>query len=321
MGLSEFLLVVAVGGGIIAVLFATFRGAAGDADGRGAEASGRGTSGGARAELDERYQAAVRALEEIEADHDAGNLSDTDFQELRGRYETEIAHLERQLDVAQGYAGAAGSEAPAPRPLEPGRSWVPAAVGWTAAGLAFAGIAYLALSSALRPRTSDDSITGSMPGRETGASAGVPVAAVDMERLGELEDVVADDPQNLAALVELGHMYLRLQRYDELNSVTQAALAIDPDNPEALTHLGMLLFAMGHPEGVIATFDRVLAVDPDFAEALQFKGMVSFMWGDYATAVEALEHYLEVVPPDQASPRIRAMLEAARANLGAGAPQ
>jgi cytochrome c-type biogenesis protein CcmH/NrfG len=43
--------------------------------------------------------------------------------------------------------------------------------------------------------------------------------------------------------------------------------------------------------------------------------MVSFMRADYATAVEAWEHYLEVVPPDQGSPRIRAMLEAARANL------
>jgi len=323
MGLTEFLLVVAVGGGIIAVLVATFRGAAGDADARAAEAGERRASGGARAELEERYQAAVRSLEEIEADHEAGNLSDADLEELRGRYATEIVHLERELGVPEDEVSAPGGgratgEAGSP---SPGRSWVPAAVGWTAAGIAFVAIAYLAMSSALRPRAGDDSITGSIPGQGAGAPMAVPVADVDMERLAALEDIVADDPQNLEALVELGHLYLLLQRYDELNFVTQAALSIDPNHPEALTHLGMLLFAMGHPEGVIPAFDQALAVDPDFAEALQFKGMVSFMTGDFATAVEAWEHYVEVIPPDQVSPRIRSMLEAARANLGGEVPE
>ncbi|UCC82573.1 MAG: hypothetical protein JSW46_16600 [Gemmatimonadota bacterium] len=320
MGPTEFLLVVAVGGGIIAVLFATFKGAAGDADARPAKTADRVSSDGARTELDERYEAAVRSLEEIEADHDSGNLSDADYGELRRRYETEIAHLERELGLAAGRAGAPRGETVNSAVAVPERSWVPAAVGWSAAGIAFAALAYLVLSTALRPRVGDDSITGSIPGQEMGASMGVPVADVDMERLRSLEEIVAGEPQNLEALVELGHMYLRLQRYDELNFVTQAALAIDPNHPEVLTHLGMLLFSMDHPEGVLPMFDQALAIDPDFAEALQFKEMVSFMRGDYATAVEAWEHYLEVVPPDQGSPRIRAMLEAARASLS-GAPE
>ncbi|MGD2155134.1 MAG: hypothetical protein PVG79_17850, partial [Gemmatimonadales bacterium] len=246
---------------------------------------------------------------------------DADLEELRRRYATEIAHLERELGVPEGEAAAAGSVPVTGEVTSPGRSWVPAAVGWTAAGIAFAAIAYLAMSAALRPRAGDDSITGSIPGQGSGAPMAVPVADVDMERLAALEDIVADDPRNLEALVELGHMYLLLQRYDELNFVTQAALSIDPNHPEALTHLGMLLFSMGHPEGVIPAFDQALASDPDFAEALQFKGMVSFMTGDYATAVEAWEHYVEVVPPDQVTPRIRSMLEAARANLGGGVPE
>lgn len=321
MGATEFLLVVAVGGGIIAVLFATFRGAAGDADARSSDTTDRGGSAGRRADLDERYQAAMSSLAEIEADHEAGNLSDADYRELRRRYETEVAHLERELGVADGVASAVHPEPVRDEAEAPARSWVPAAVGWSAAGIAFVAIAYLAMSSALRPRVGDDTITGSIPGQEMRASMGAPVAEVDMERLGALEDIVADDPQNLEALVELGHLYLRLQRYDELNFVTQAALTIDPNHPEALTHLGMLLFSMDHPEGVISTFDQALAVDPDFPEALQFKGMVSFMRGDYATAVEAWERYLEVVPPDQAAPRIRAMLEAARANTSGGVPE
>lgn len=321
MGPTEFLLVVAVGGGIIAVLVATFRGAASDAEARSARAADRGSDSGPRAELDERYEAAVASLDEIEADHVAGNLSDADYEELRARYENEIAHLEKQLGLDVAGAGAPrGALATSPAPA-PSRSWVPGAIGWTAAGIAFTALAYLVLSTALRPRVNDDSITGSIPGQEMSAPMGVPVAEVDRERLRALEDIVASDPQNVEALVELGHMYLRLQRYDELNFVTQAALTIDPNHPEALTHLAMLLFSMDHPEGVLSTFDQALAVDPDFVEALQFKGMVSFMRGDYATAVEAWEHYVEVVPPDEGSPRIQAMLEAARANLGSGTPE
>jgi hypothetical protein len=36
------------------------------------------------------------------------------------------------------------------------------------------------------------------------------------------------------------------------------------------------------------------------------------------TAVEAWEHYLEVVPAAEVSPRIRGMLEAARASVASG---
>lgn len=319
MGLTEFLLVLAVGGGIVAVLFATFKGAAGAAESGEAAALGDVEDrGGGGSELEERYQAALRSLEEIESDYEAGNLSDTDFEELRQRYQTRVAQLEKQLGAAdRPSAGSARRETGDTLAAPVNRSWVPAAVGWTAGGVAFAALAWLVMSTALRPRAGGDSMTGSLPGQDVAAAPmGAPVAEVDMEQLAALESVVANDPGNLEALVALGHLYLRLQRYDELNFVTQAALDIDPEHPEALTHLGMLLFSMNHPEGVIPTFDRALAADPNFAEALQFKGMVSFMRQDYATAVEAWEHYLEVVPAEEISPRIQAMLEAARASAG-----
>lgn len=320
MGLTEFLLVLAVGGGIIAVLLATFKGAA-----REAGADVRADSGieearevsAERAELEERWSAVLRSLEEIEADRGAGNLSDADYKALRQRYEGEAAALTRQLSALGEKpvaAGAVGETVPAG-----GRSWIPTAVAWTAGSTAFVALAWLVLSSTLRPRGSDDAVTGSLPGQEMrSVPAGSPVGAVDPERLAELERMVAEDPRNVEALVELGHLYLTLQRYDGLSVVTAQALQLDPDNPEALTHLGMLLFSMGHPEGVMATFDRVLEIDPNFAEALQFKGMVAFMNRDFVTATEAWERYLVVVPPDQVSPRIQAMLEMARQSAGAG---
>ncbi|MGD2217977.1 MAG: hypothetical protein PVJ64_14565, partial [Gemmatimonadales bacterium] len=178
MGATEFLLVVAVGGGIIAVLFATFRGAAGDAGARTAETGDRIARGDRRTELDERYDAAVSSLEEIEADHEAGNLSDADYDELRGRYEAEIARLESELSVGERYTAGTGAEAVTTETAAPSRSWVPGAIGWTAAGIAFVALAYLVLSTALRPRAGDDSITGSIPGQGMGIPTNAPVGQV-----------------------------------------------------------------------------------------------------------------------------------------------
>jgi cytochrome c-type biogenesis protein CcmH/NrfG len=320
MSLTEFLLVGAVGGGIIAVLFATFKGAAREAGADEPADSGIDEArkvSAERAELEERRSAVLRSLEEIEADRGAGNLSDADYEALRQRYEGEAAALARQLSaLGEEPLAARAAEEAAPTG---GRSGILTAVAWTAGSVAFVALAWLVLSSTLRPRGGDDAMTGSLPGQEMRSTpAGSPVGAVDPERLAQLERSVAEDPHNVEALVELGHLYLTLQRYDELREVTAQALQLDPDNPEALTHLGMLLFSMGHPEGVMTTFDRALEIDPNFAEALQFKGMVAFMNRDFATATQAWERYLEVVPPDQVSPRIQAMLEMARQSAGAG---
>ena len=315
MGMTEFLLVVAVGGGIIAVLSATFKGAA--AESTGEERAGAVEDDGGRGELEDRRRAAIQSLDEIEADYESGNLSEADYQSLRRRYEKEVASIER-LVVSDVVPAAAQSRKEPTAPTRRG-SWM-TSLGWIAGTVAFIALAWLVMSQTLRPRGEGDTITGSLPGQDRGmAPAGAPVADVDMNRLAELRRIVAEDPNDIAALVELGHMYLALQSYEELSGVTQQALAIDPENPEALTHLGMLLFSTGHPQGVQESFDRALQVDPNFGEALQFKGMVAFIRRDYASAVEAWQRYLEVVPPDEVAPRIRGMLEAARANLDSSA--
>jgi cytochrome c-type biogenesis protein CcmH/NrfG len=318
--MTEFLLVVAVGGGIIAVLSATFRGAAAEATGeeRAAAVDAGAQHDGGRDEVDDRRRAAIQSLDEIETDYESGNLSEADYKTLRRRYEKEVESLEQQ--VATGAVAAADRTARAPAAAARRGSWT-TSLGWVAGTVAFIALAWLVMSQTLRPRGEGDTITGSLPGQDQGmAPAGAPVANVDMNRLAELRRIVAENPNDVESLVELGHLYLSLQSYDELSSVTQQALAIDPENPEALTHLGMLLFSTGHPQGVRESFERALQVDPNFGEALQFKGMVAFIQRDYSTAAEAWERYLEVVPPDEVAPRIRGMLEAARANLGTSVP-
>ncbi len=318
MGLTEFLLVVAVGGGIVAVLSATFRGAASEA-----EADARRTAGvtaaanSAAVELRDREGALARSLEEIEADLEAGNLSQPDYEALKGRYESELVRVRGQLAAE---TPATRTTAAKPTAAPGGRSRLASAVGWGGGLVAFVALAALVMSQAVRPRSEDGTITGSLPGQDAEGPAGAPIAAVDQGQLDALRAAVEADPTDVEALVALGHLYLRLQRYPDLAQVTEQALQLDPQNPEALTHLAMLLFTTQHPAGVVESFDRALEVDPDFPEALQFKGMVSYMRGDYATAVSAWERYVSVVPPEEVSPRITAMLAAAKQSLPANNP-
>ncbi len=313
MGLTEILLVVAVGGGIVAVLLATFKGAAGEVETDEADMAAVTPQAASRPdllELEERQRVLTRSIEEIEADHEAGNLTESDYASLKQRYAAELASLGKQLGAAEISRAAAPAQRPIPAAAGPRWSSI---VGWAGGTVGFIALAWLVMSTALRPRVGDDSITGSLPGQDAAAGA---IADVDMEQMAALQRRLSENPNDVEALNELGHMYLTLQQYPALAEVTRRALEAKPDDPEALTHLGMLLFSTEHPEGVVAAFDRALEIDPDFTEALQFKGMVSFMRQDYATAVTAWERYLEVIPGDQAPPRIKAMLEMARANAG-----
>ena len=52
-----------------------------------------------RLELEEEKSALYRALRELQFDHDAGHLSDPDFQSLRERYESRAGVLITELDA------------------------------------------------------------------------------------------------------------------------------------------------------------------------------------------------------------------------------
>lgn len=316
MGMTEFLLVLAVGGGIIAVLFATFRGAAADARADETPRAPAGRASGGRIELEERQAAVIASLEEIEADHEAGNLSDADYDRLRRRYEREAAAVLRRLGADGATSSAETAGEPEPAGAASSSRW-PAAIGWIAAVAGFVAVAGLVMSTALRPRAGDDTITGGVPAGDAAPPvAGGALMPIDAERLAELERVVAADSNDVDALVEIGRLYLSSQRFGEVARVSLKALSLDADNPGAHTNLGMVLVSIDHVKEGLASFDRALAADPDFADALLFKGMVSFQMRDFETAIGAWERYLEVAPPDANVSRITGMLEAARAALG-----
>ena len=68
-----------------------------------------------RLELEEEKSALYRALRELEFDHDAGHLSDPDFQSLRERYESRAGVLITELDTLGPEPPRRAPAAPDPR--------------------------------------------------------------------------------------------------------------------------------------------------------------------------------------------------------------
>ena len=66
-----------------------------------------------RLELEEEKVALYRALRELQFDHDAGHLSDQDYEGLRDRYETRAAALLTELDAFGPALAPRGPAAPA----------------------------------------------------------------------------------------------------------------------------------------------------------------------------------------------------------------
>jgi len=97
------------------------------------------------AELEEERAFLLRSLADLEAEHDAGDLDDADYQALKDGYTTRAASVLRALDAGR-----------APGTLAPPRRWsrtlaVSAAVVALAVGLGFLVAASPATASRGRP--------------------------------------------------------------------------------------------------------------------------------------------------------------------------
>jgi cytochrome c-type biogenesis protein CcmH/NrfG len=269
-----------------------------------------------RLELEEEKTALYRALRELEFDHEAGHLSDADYEGLRERYETRAAALITDLD-ALGPAPAP-RETPAAAPAEATAARVP----WTRQPVALgAGAVVLVVFgviigvNASRFTEPDQTMTppGSrlpVPAPGPGADAGgSPVGPPSMR----FEPGKPIPPEILAGMLQAARQSLFDGNYSQAIAAYQAVLKRDAKNVDAMTHLGLIVSIGGHADAALATFDRALAIDPKYPPAYLYRGQVLFeQKQDYAGAVKAWESFLKLVPKGEDHDRVVAMLQDAK---------
>lgn len=148
----------------------------------------------------------------------------------------------------------------------------------------------------------------------TTAPAAVPAAPlVDEGTLKAYRDILARDPNNLAAAVSAGNMLYDGHRYVEAIPFYQQAFALGPSDVNVSTDLGTALWYAGRADEALAQYDRSLAIAPAHAQTLYNVGIVRADGKhDYPGAVAAWEKLLASSPNYPNAAGVRDLLVNAR---------
>jgi len=263
-----------------------------------------------RLELEEEKSALYRALRELEFDHDAGHLSDPDYQSLRERYESRAGMLITEMDALGPEPPRRAPAEPAPvRTEAPRASWMrhPATFAAGAVVLVIFGVIIGVNAGRFTERDETFTPPGARPpmAGPSPSPVGPPMA--------RLEPGKPVPPEMLAGMLQAARASLFEGRYPEAIAAYQAVLKRDERNVDAMTHLGLIVAVGGHADSALETFDKAIKIDPKYAPAYLYRGQVLYeQKQDYAGAVKAWESFLKLAPKGEDHDRVVALLQDAK---------
>ena len=264
-----------------------------------------------REPLVERKMAALRALRELDFEHESGHVSDDDYVELRARYEAETAAVLTELDRLGGEIEPAPPRRAA-QPVTPTSAWRhPLTLGAGAVALVVFGITLgVGIVRYTEPdRSAETPMPGSRPlasldsqGAPAAPSGAAPGGAAPAAR-GPIP------PEVMRGMLQAARQSLEAERFGEAIAAYQAVLKRDPSNVDAMTHLGLIVAMGGHADSALETFTKALSIDPNYAPAYLYRGQVLLeAKKDSAGAVAAWEKYVAIMPPGEPRERVTKMI-------------
>lgn len=128
----------------------------------------------------------------------------------------------------------------------------------------------------------------------------------------ELEQLVAKNPQDLAAWINLGNLYFDIHNHKGAIMAYEKALALKPDNADVLTDLGIMYRDEKMFEQAVTAFQKAVQVNPKHQNALFNRGVVLFYDLNRKDEGRAVWRQLLAINPDAKAPdgkRVRDLLE------------
>lgn len=292
---------------------------------------------GSLAELHEQRDFLLRSLLDLEAEREAGDLDEADYQALRDSYTVRAAAVLRAIEssTATGTApraGAGGSPAAGPgidgAPTsatgDPDAAGGPAATAPTADPVDGAGRRQPAAPPAApRRRWARPTLTvaavlalaglaGTLMARSAGERLPGEAASGSLTATGASSDL-----QRARTLIGEGKTLEAIKTFDKV-------LRDDPLQPEALAYRGWLLRLAGRAGGDrslidsgMAFIERAVAADPTYPDAHFFRGVILYQdRRDPAGAVAEFRAFLANDPPPAMVPVVEDSLRRALADSG-----
>jgi tetratricopeptide (TPR) repeat protein len=250
--------------------------------------------------LEEERDFLLRSLDDLEREHQAGDVDDDDYQALKDDYTARAADALRAIDARRE---AVESARPA---RSTARSWLIAAT--VIVGAMAAGWLVMAASGDRGP---GDTVTGDI--RES-----------SIDELARANRYVAE----AQAALQAGDSAAAVDAYRSAIDAYDRALDIQPDNVEAMTYRGWLLHNLALQAGggeAAADLDaaslqwltQAVDTDPTYPDARIFRAILL----DGAGQPEQALADLDAVDPDSLPPAMAGMVESLRARLGTAAAQ
>lgn len=199
----------------------------------------------------------LRSLEDLEREHDAGDVDHADYEALKDDYTARAAAVLRALDARRPTAASSSDRRPARR----GR-----ALAWGAAVVAFAVLAGVLVAQTAGRRDAGEVITGG-------------VAQTATEKLNQA-----------GRLGSQGDYPAAIALYDEV-------LAESPDNAEAATYRGWMLTLSGEREAGLEALLAAATEHRDYPDVHAFLAVVFFRNGLLEQAAREIELLDSLDPP------------------------
>jgi tetratricopeptide (TPR) repeat protein len=220
----------------------------------------RGLDPDALAALEEQRDFLLRSLEDLEREHDAGDVDDHDYAALKDDYTARAARTIRAIEAHQARVAAA----------RPARSW-PRTIAVVAGIVAFAVGAGVLVAQFAGRREAGDQLSGDIR-ESTRDQLDRGRLALGEERWDDAieiyDEVLADQPDNVEALTYKGRAQVGKGDMDGVLTLIEAA-ETDPDYPDAHYFLAGAFAIAGRYDTALAELDRLDDLDPppDMAEA------------------------------------------------------
>lgn len=159
----------------------------------------------------------------------------------------------------------------------------------------------------------------------TASTSSVPASAPAVnyqQQITMLEGIVAKEPANRNAWVQLGHNYFDSDQPMKAIEAYEKALVIDRNDPNLLTDQGVMYRRLGWFDKAIKNFEEAYSLNPNHQQSLYNLGIVyRYDLQDFPKAVEAWEKFLSINPGGSGAAQVRAELESLKKHPSAQQPQ
>jgi cytochrome c-type biogenesis protein CcmI len=242
-----------------------------------------------------RHRVALEALRDVEADRRSGSLDDAGYAEQLAEAESRAA--ETRAALADGV----------PSRPETGSG------GRTAAAVTAGAIAAILLAGWFVPGAGIANSTVTNQGlAELQATE-----AARQERIGELQQALAENPEDTDTLSSLADAYLAGSTQEDFVRAAvalQLLIALEPDRADAYERIMAAYLRGGDHANARAAHDAYVELDGgDPVEASFFDGLIAVREDDPDAARAAFDRFLELAPDDPRAEMVRGLRdEAAR---------